>query len=231
MPMILSSNTGPPNFLTVLVRSPAFGLDLTTVTSVNLLVRRQDASIATWAATIVSSSASELLLQYPLQNGDITVTGPYGVGVQLVTANGPVASSSFTILVTTPYDANPYLYAESRVLASTQISSAAVRQTWAPRVALVGGSTFALSPFQPLVRIDPTLGNVTLNLWAAFDGDNLVIADYLGRLGGFTLTVNGNGTQKVPTGGGAYAANLVTNVAGTILRWMFDAVSQFWVSR
>jgi hypothetical protein len=232
MPMIVPNNIGPPNFLTVLVRSPAFAIDLTTVTAANFLVRRQDASIATWAPIIVSATQSELLLQYPLASGDITVTGPYGAGVQLVTVNGNVPASSFQILVTTPYDNSPYLYAESWAVTSTLLSSASVKQTWTQKTALLGGSTFNLSPFQPLVRFDPTLGNITLNLWAALDGDDFVANDYLNKLGAFTLTAVGNALQKVPTGGSpAFASTVSSNTAGTILRWKFDAALQSWVSR
>lgn len=229
--MILPNTIGPPAAITVLVRSPVLGLDLTTVTAANLLVRRSDTTVATWAATIVGTTASELLLQYSLQTGDVTVTGPYTVGVQLVVGNsGNVPSSSFSLLVTTPYDASPNSYAESWVLASSRLTAAAIKLGWVTYVAAIGGSTIAANPFQPQIETDTTNGALTLNLWTALDGDRVLINDYKNLLsGGHGLTIVAAAGQEVPTGGGAYGASVTTTTAGTLYGWVFDGGKGLWV--
>ncbi len=76
-------------------------LDLTTVTSVQLLVSRQaDGTSATWTATPQSgATTTSLVAIYNVGPTDAVTTGTYEVGVSLIVPGGAVPSSSIDLFV------------------------------------------------------------------------------------------------------------------------------------
>lgn len=59
------------------------GVDLSVVTGAELKVRRNDKTTATWATSIHSQGASQLVLHHEIAPGDLTRTGPYEVYASL----------------------------------------------------------------------------------------------------------------------------------------------------
>src|SRR6185312_15644515 len=83
------SNAGPPVNLTLRIKAPVWGPDLTLATGVSSVVRRQDGTTATWTWAIVTAERGVLVAQYALQAGDLTGTGPYQIAPSVAVQGGP----------------------------------------------------------------------------------------------------------------------------------------------
>ncbi len=96
---------GPPNTLDLTILQDDSELDLTTVTGVSLQVTRSlDGSTATWACTIRSASAGQLVASYPFASGggDVPVLGTYEIAPMLTVPGGVVPCYAVRIQAVDP---------------------------------------------------------------------------------------------------------------------------------
>lgn len=228
---VLPSNAGPPLALTFRIKAPAFTSDLTTGTAFSVGVRRPDASIATWTGVIVASTPSEMIAQYALQAGDLTVTGAYQLQPRVTVPAGSVPCRAMTLLVSTPYNGVPILEDETWLIGSTTIPGANVAAwTWSY---LTTGS-HALIANAPWIAVDCTGGAVSASLWAANDGDVLVLSDYLASIGAtntFTLAAQAGAQVPLATAGTYGASRTFTAplANGGALRLKFSVAKGLWL--
>jgi hypothetical protein len=96
---------GPPNALFVQVASADGGLDLTTVTSATLQVRRPDGTTASWPAALVAgATALTLTVERIFAVTDCPTTGEYAIAPVLAVPGGTVPAYAVRLFVAPPYD-------------------------------------------------------------------------------------------------------------------------------
>jgi hypothetical protein len=224
---VVPLTAGAGSYLTLRVRSPIFGLDLSTATDLSTAVLRRDGSATNFVWSILSSTARELFATYSFVGGEFTTTGAYGLGPLLTAGGVVVPCESVAMMVTTPFDCRPQHESETWLAVASQVSptSAAVRQTWA-----IQNSDATLSPFAPWNKVDSTNGDVGLTLWTPNRGDIVVLSDYKHKAALHNVTLFGSGGgDQVPQGDGTFGASVVFSNAGFINKLKFDDNEGLWI--
>jgi hypothetical protein len=102
MPVSVAQGVKSPEALRITVTGGA-DLDLTTVTSVNLLVTRSfSGTTSTWVATVqpgATSTQLKAIYSYSADGSDCQELGIYKVEVDLVTTSGTVHGKACALLV------------------------------------------------------------------------------------------------------------------------------------
>jgi hypothetical protein len=237
------SNIGPPSLFTFRIAVPIGGPDLTTATAVSILVRRTDTSTATWAATIVSAAQDHAIIQYAIQNGDITVQGVYQLTASVVLPGGPIPSTSLLLRVTTPYSVpdDARLWGTFTLLGSSSaLAGAGPGTQWtyvshapiAEGTAFAQGSPYSATPFAPVLAVDLSHGAVTVVLWNPGPiADEVILVDFRGQAGVNACTVNAAAGTSVPTGVGTYGATVNLTTPGFGVRWKYSPDLTLWIPK
>jgi hypothetical protein len=219
----IPSPVGPPTTITLVFRSPIFGQDLTDVSAVNLDVRRQNGTTAVWACDIISATPLEMVVQYALQTGDISGTGLYMIQPQLTVSGGTIPSQAVAAFVGT-YP-TPKLEDDVWLATTATVTTGGpVAQGWQ----VVTTSPIAATAKHPFLAIDLRTIAVSVTLWAATDGDVAILSDVYSQAATHNLTLNGEGTSKVPVGDGTYASSTVYN-ASFMLRLRYSSALDLWI--
>lgn len=229
---VVPNTAGPGAYLTLRVRSPVYGVDLTTVTALSTGMLRNDGSSATLQWSIMGSTAEELLAQYAFQGNEFTGTGLYRLYPQLSVPGGTVETYSLGMLVSAPHLLSQPVNEEVTWLAvSSKVAptSAAVSQAWTLYDAAVQGA-YTLSPFQPWVKTKSAAGALALTLWAPNDGDIVILNDYLATAGAHSQTLIASAGTQIPTGLGTYGPSNVNSTPGLIQRLKWHKSDSLWTA-
>lgn len=93
-----------PEAVRVKVTQGDAGIDLTTATAVDMVVRRADGGIVTWASTIVAGATpTQLIAEHVLVAGDADLVGTYVVVVRLTVPGGTIRSVPRALPVLDPF--------------------------------------------------------------------------------------------------------------------------------
>lgn len=213
---------GPPSTITIVFKSPIFGADLTDVASIDLNVRRQNGTVVTWAAEIISATAVELVAQYELQVGDIDGTGTYTISPQLTVTGGAIPSDTITAFVG---PGTPLLETDAWLAATAGITSnGPVLRTWQ----IVDAGPYVAIATRPFIGLDLRATAVGVTLWAGQDGDVATLSDIYNSAAVHAATLTAPGTAKVPVGDGTYASSAVYG-APFVLRLRYSSVLDLWI--
>lgn len=221
--LFIPSTISAPSTITIVFLSPTFGVDLTTVSGVNLNVRRRDGTTTTWAMTIRSSTPIELVAQYQFTGGEITSTGLYTLSPQLTVPGG-----TFPAMTVSAFVGNDTAKLEDTtwIAATSDVSSPGpVSQAWQS----VATSPYSASVVSPWLALDLRTIPLTVNLFAGAEGNVVILADIYGAGATHALTLNGAGSDKVPSGTGTYSGSTTRAFNNFIVRLKYSAALASWL--
>lgn len=228
---VVPNTSGPGTTITLRIRSPVWGADLTQSTAVSSAVLRRDGSATNFAWTIQSATPQELVCSYAFVGGEFTGTGGYLLAPSVTIPAGPIPCQTVAMFVTSPFMTNaPQLDQTTYLAMTSQISpmSSQISPAWQLQTA-----TGLLSPFRPWNKVNANAGAMVLTLWTPSAADILVASDYKNQTTGVkTVTFTAPAGWSVPTGGGAYSApggSVVFNAAGWGFRWKADQAEGLWI--
>lgn len=229
--LIVPSTIGAPSTLTIVFQRGLITADLSQVTGVTFNVLRRDGTTTALTAAIVSAIPSELVAQYTFMGGEITTTGTYYIAPTLAVSGGTVPAETVTMLVTSPFAAQPQLETTAWLAATSAVLAGPATPLWFQ--ASPAGSPYTLTRVTPYVALDLRTGAITANLWQANDGDEVTFGDpYAAVSSGHSLTLNGAASQNVPSGAGTYTASgSFTTTSAFPLRLKFSAALGAWLYR
>ena len=217
------SNVAAPTTATIAFQTPTFGVDLSTVTAVNLQVLRRDGTSATWAMSIIAATPAELIAQYEFQPGDVTVTGVYYLAPQLSVPGGVVSAETVSLFVSYPTGSTPMLETSAWIVATVPIASLGpIQNAWQ-----VVSAAYTARPETPWVAVDLRTAPVAVTLWSATDGASVVVSDVYRAAASNNLTLVAASGQRVPVGDGTYAQTATYSTAGIV--WRLKLASNLWL--
>lgn len=220
--LFIPSTISAPSTITLVFLSPTFGVDLTTVSHVNLNVRRRDGTATVWSCTIKSSTPIELVAQYQFAGGEITSTGLYTLAPQLTVPGG-----TFPAMTIAAYVGQDTAKLEDTtwIAATSDVSSAGpVSQAWQS----VTASPYAASVISPWLSLDLRTIPISVNLFPGADGNIVILSDTFNAAASHALTLNGAGSDKVPNGDGTFSGT-TTRSAPFLLRLKYSAALTSWL--
>ena len=105
MAAVVYAGAVAPESLKVTVAQGSSGIDLTTVTAAQLLVKKPDGTTLSWSATISAATATSLTLTHVFSAADVDVTGIYVVVPKLTVPAGFVRGVPKKLTALDPFQA------------------------------------------------------------------------------------------------------------------------------
>lgn len=227
--LVVPANITAPASITLIFNNPTFGPDLTTVSAITLNVTRRDGTATTWAMTIVSSTPNQLTAQYTFTGGtEITTAGMYYLAPVLTIPGGTIPAAPISLFVSNAGNLPPQVQDQTWVTATVPVPTLGPYKVgWVNLTS--AASPYAAIATSPWLALDLSTAGITVNLWAAGDGDNVVLTDYKNAAASHVLTLVANGTSKVPNGDGTFSGTTNRSTAGFSLRLKFQASAGLWL--